>query len=111
MSINRERLAARRGRRAREAAPSTFTGNRALMLEEPLLFEIGDAETTGVDFDLPARPGQSGRATRRLGGLERNRDDRPCRPLRAGDGAPLHPAQPPELRDRPRPVPARHRAR
>ena len=33
----------------RDAA--TFTGNRALMLEEPLIFEIGDAETTGVDFD------------------------------------------------------------
>ncbi|HEU5285012.1 MAG TPA: aminomethyl-transferring glycine dehydrogenase subunit GcvPB, partial [Sphingomicrobium sp.] len=44
---------------------STVTGNRALMLEEPLLFEIGDTETTGVDFpDVPA-------ATTRLGGLER----------------------------------------
>lgn len=31
-------------------APATFTGNRALMLEEALIFEIGDAETTGVDF-------------------------------------------------------------
>ncbi|MEO7240609.1 MAG: aminomethyl-transferring glycine dehydrogenase subunit GcvPB, partial [Sphingomicrobium sp.] len=30
---------------------ATVTGNRALMLEEPLLFEIGDSETTGVDFD------------------------------------------------------------
>ena len=30
---------------------TTFTGNRALMLEEPLLFEIGSTETTGVDFD------------------------------------------------------------
>ncbi|WP_282946605.1 MULTISPECIES: aminomethyl-transferring glycine dehydrogenase subunit GcvPB [unclassified Sphingopyxis] len=29
----------------------TFTGNRALMLEEPLIFEIGSSETTGVDFD------------------------------------------------------------
>ncbi|QCB54141.1 glycine dehydrogenase subunit 2 [Sphingopyxis sp. PAMC25046] len=29
----------------------TFTGNRALMLEEPLIFEIGSTETTGVDFD------------------------------------------------------------
>jgi glycine dehydrogenase subunit 2 len=29
----------------------TFTGNRALMLEEPLIFEIGGSETTGVDFD------------------------------------------------------------
>ncbi|HEV7314907.1 aminomethyl-transferring glycine dehydrogenase subunit GcvPB [Sphingopyxis sp.] len=34
----------------------TFTGNRALMLEEPLIFEIGGSETTGVDFDetIPA---------------------------------------------------------
>jgi glycine dehydrogenase subunit 2 len=31
----------------------TFTGNRALMIEEALLFEIGRAETTGVDLDEP----------------------------------------------------------
>ncbi|AIT05962.1 glycine dehydrogenase [Sphingomonas taxi] len=31
------------------AAP-TFTGNKALMLEEALIFEIGDTQTTGVDF-------------------------------------------------------------
>ena len=30
--------------------PATATGNRALMLEEALIFEIGSAETTGVDF-------------------------------------------------------------
>ncbi len=29
---------------------ATTTGNRALMLEEPLIFEIGDCESTGVDF-------------------------------------------------------------
>ncbi len=28
----------------------TSTGNKALMLEEPLIFEIGDTHTTGVDF-------------------------------------------------------------
>ena len=28
----------------------TTTGNRTLMLEEPLIFEIGDTGTTGVDF-------------------------------------------------------------
>ena len=77
------------------------TGNRALMLEEPLLFEIGDAQTTGVDFaDAPRRPA-------RLGGLERN----------APIGLPglsepetvrhYTRLQPAELRDRPRPVPAR----
>ena len=47
--------------------PSTFTGNRALMLEEALIFEIGDAHTTGVDLD--AAPAVQSR----LGGLERNR--------------------------------------
>ncbi len=32
------------------AAGQTFTAIRALMLEEPLIFEIGSTETTGVDF-------------------------------------------------------------
>lgn len=32
-----------------ERAP-TFTGNRALQLEEPLIFEFGRADATGVDF-------------------------------------------------------------
>ena len=32
------------------AASPTFTGNRALQLEEPLLFEIGAMDRTGVDF-------------------------------------------------------------
>ncbi len=48
-----------------EADPATFTGNRALMLDEALIFEIGSTETTGVDF---APVGQS---ASRLGGLER----------------------------------------
>jgi glycine dehydrogenase subunit 2 len=30
---------------------ATFTGNRALMLEEPLIFEIGSTDRTGVDFE------------------------------------------------------------
>jgi glycine dehydrogenase subunit 2 len=47
--------------------PSTFTGNRALMLEEALIFEIGDEHTTGVDLD--AAPAVQSR----LGGLDRNR--------------------------------------
>jgi glycine dehydrogenase subunit 2 len=46
--------------------PATFTGNRGLMLEEPLLFELGDTQTTGVDLD--AAPS----VTSRLGGLERS---------------------------------------
>ena len=69
MTMNREgrptRPEATQG--AADTAAATWTGNRALMLEEPLLFEIGDGETTGVDFsDAPA-------AASRLGGLERNR--------------------------------------
>ena len=31
----------------------THSGNAALMLEEPLLFEIGGLSRTGVDFDEP----------------------------------------------------------
>ncbi|MBA3668139.1 MAG: hypothetical protein H0W65_10530, partial [Sphingomonas sp.] len=30
------------------ATPATTTGNRALMLEEPLLFEIGSRDQCGV---------------------------------------------------------------
>jgi glycine dehydrogenase subunit 2 len=41
----------------------TVTGNRALMLEEPLIFEIGSTEQTGVDFDCtPAKAGAQGAA-------------------------------------------------
>jgi glycine dehydrogenase subunit 2 len=49
-----------------DAMHPTFTGNRALMQEEPLIFEIGRTDVTGVDLDEPAsfKP--------RLGTLERN---------------------------------------
>ncbi|MCB1473740.1 MAG: aminomethyl-transferring glycine dehydrogenase subunit GcvPB, partial [Rhodobiaceae bacterium] len=47
------------------AAPQTFTGNRALMIEEPLLFEIGQTDNCGVD--LPEAP----QVKDRLGGLKR----------------------------------------
>ncbi|CAN5393394.1 aminomethyl-transferring glycine dehydrogenase subunit GcvPB [soil metagenome] len=50
-----------------EVAP-TFTGNRALMLEEALIFEIGDTHTTGVDFpEAPAtgKPGKLGTLARK----------------------------------------------
>jgi glycine dehydrogenase subunit 2 len=43
----------------------TVTGNRGLMLEEPLIFEIGGADTCGVDLPEP------GTGPNRLGGLER----------------------------------------
>ena len=45
---------------------TTTTGNRALMLEEPLIFEIGDNDSTGVDFDRSPAPAN------RLVGLERS---------------------------------------
>ncbi|HET7316795.1 MAG TPA: aminomethyl-transferring glycine dehydrogenase subunit GcvPB, partial [Sphingomicrobium sp.] len=32
---------------------ATTTGNRALMLEEPLIFEVGDTNRTGVDILEP----------------------------------------------------------
>ncbi|MBC2777483.1 aminomethyl-transferring glycine dehydrogenase subunit GcvPB [Parasphingopyxis marina] len=50
-----------------DTAADTFTGNRALMIDEPLVFEIGDTDQCGVDFD-EAPEGES-----RIGGLERNR--------------------------------------
>ena len=53
-------------------APATTTGNRGLMLEEPLLFEIGSRDRTGVDFD-----GMPAIATNRLAGLERTSLDLP----------------------------------
>ena len=50
-----------------DAGAMTYTGNKALLLEEALLFEIGGNDTTGVDVpDAPA-------VASRLGGLERNR--------------------------------------
>ena len=54
---------------------ATFTGNRALMLEEPLLFEIGTADRCGVDiedFQSCAGPGPRPSPGNRLGGLERS---------------------------------------
>lgn len=45
--------------------PETVTGNRALMLEEPLIFELAGNDTTGVD--LP----EIGGGANRLGGMER----------------------------------------
>lgn len=47
--------------------PATTTGNRALMLEEPLLFEIGRVDVTGVDL-----PDIDTSAPTRLGGLARS---------------------------------------
>ncbi|TMJ19563.1 MAG: glycine dehydrogenase subunit 2 [Alphaproteobacteria bacterium] len=65
--------------------PATFTGNRALMLEEALIFEIGDTQSTGVDIEPSCSPAKAGAQEgpspgprpspgNRLGGLERNRE-------------------------------------
>lgn len=47
------------------AKPGTFTGNKALQVEEALLFEIGRADVTGVDIEEVEIKGD------RLGGLTR----------------------------------------
>ncbi|QYJ07776.1 aminomethyl-transferring glycine dehydrogenase subunit GcvPB [Qipengyuania flava] len=62
--------------------PDTATGNRALMLEEPLIFEIGSTDTTGVDFEFagkldlagveqPTPPTPMSETTSRLGAFSR----------------------------------------
>ena len=68
MTINQSGWRPELGEASNDDGGATFTGNRALMLEEPLLFEIGDTRTTGVDFDAPAA------GSSRLGGLDRNRE-------------------------------------
>ena len=50
MSVNQSGWRPEMGE-AGNAAQATFTGNRALMLEEALIFEIGSDQTTGVDID------------------------------------------------------------
>lgn len=45
----------------------TFTGNKALQINEPLLYEVGSIEQTGVDLAEPRSI-----ASNRLGGLDRN---------------------------------------
>ena len=47
------------------SAVQTFTGNKALQIEEGLIFEIGDFDGTGVDLPEPQD------TPNRLGGLER----------------------------------------
>jgi glycine dehydrogenase subunit 2 len=47
-------------------APATHTGNRALQIEEKLVFELGSPESCGVDLEEPEA------VESRLGGLERS---------------------------------------
>jgi len=49
---------------ANDISPATFTGNRALQIEEPLIFETGAPANSGVDIAVPE-------GENRLGGLER----------------------------------------
>jgi glycine dehydrogenase subunit 2 len=64
MAINQSGWRPEMSAKGGETAP-TFTGNKALMLEEKLIFEIGSAETTGVEVAEPVA------ATSRLGDLAR----------------------------------------
>ena len=62
--LNRQGRPSSAGEAGTTAHP-TFTGNKALAQIEPLLFEIGRYDTTGVDLDEPEN------FQSRLGGLER----------------------------------------
>ena len=50
---------------AAQAEHPTFTGNRALVVEEPLIFETGRLDVTGVDVEAPQK------VASRLGAFER----------------------------------------
>ena len=67
MSMNREGRATRPESSASTDTP-TFTGNRALMLEEPLIFELGEEDGCGVDFGPLSEAGSE-----RIGDLARTR--------------------------------------
>ena len=67
----------------RREEQATHTGNRALMLEEPLLFEIGSTDVTGVDFafaerldlagvEQPETPTPASETSSRLGSFARS---------------------------------------
>ena len=68
------------------SAGDDLTGNAASLIEEPLIFEIGGTDATGVD--LPSRA----EVRAELGGLRAHRRHRPARPLRARGDAPLRAA-------------------
>ena len=56
MSINQSGWRPTAPEQGKGNVPASVTGNKALMLEEALIFEIGDSHTTGVDFAAaPAR--------------------------------------------------------
>jgi len=66
MTINESGWRPQMSMSERVAGPVTATGNRALMLEEPLIFEIGGSSTTGVDLPpAPQVPGRLGTLARK----------------------------------------------
>ena len=79
MSMNREGRPTR-PETAVAAGGESWTGNRALMLEVPLIFEIGEDGGRGVDFE--AAPATGGT---RLAGLERHRPIVDAEQRRAAD--------------------------
>ena len=68
MSMNRQGRPTRAEGADPQSNAPTFTGNKALQIEEALIFEIGDFAGTGVDLPAPEE------APNRLGGLERQSD-------------------------------------
>jgi glycine dehydrogenase subunit 2 len=90
MSMNRQGRVSRPEAEGGEGV-QTFTGNRALMLEEPLIFEIGDRETTGVDLPrlLPVH-GEGDHAQHGGGGAGQATKwvDTPLHPSAAPSGCP-----------------------
>jgi glycine dehydrogenase subunit 2 len=62
MTINESGWRPERPQPQQGGATETYTGNRALMLEEPLIFEIGSFERTGVDLE-PANMGPEVRSS------------------------------------------------
>jgi glycine dehydrogenase subunit 2 len=67
MSMNRQGRESGVGQGGAADGFETFTGNRGLQLEEPLIFEKGAPDRFGVDF--PAGP----KVGSRLGGLDRHK--------------------------------------
>ncbi|GAA0778628.1 glycine dehydrogenase subunit 2 [Roseibium denhamense] len=56
MSMNTQGRPTSAGDTTETFRPKTFTGNRALDMEEPLIFEFGSVETCGVDLDEADTP-------------------------------------------------------
>lgn len=53
MSMNTQGRPTAPGESADSFTPKTFTGNRGLDMEEPLIFEVGQFDMSGVDLDEP----------------------------------------------------------